>query len=246
MKTEQEIKEAIDQASWGKTKTDALDNLTWDSDNQQVIGRSMLGSIFSITPSGKFYTPFACSNVSEDEASLDEYFHEYLETVASNHDMFIDHYEETIFACVSLELNEVTSDHVWITSDDKKLFEAHLLGGLDNDNSKALALWIQETEGYNLIDILTDITESGDSVDYGKQSYLVLTDEEADTMFSEYCRNYVDDCLDLPEIAKRYFDYEAFECDCSMDGRGHSLASYDSAEECFTYAGTDYYIYRTN
>lgn len=30
-----------------------------------TIGRTYLGSIFSLTPSGKYYTPFACSNVDE-------------------------------------------------------------------------------------------------------------------------------------------------------------------------------------
>lgn len=34
-----------------------------------------LGTVFSLTPSGKYYTPWACSNVEEEEAEEDaEYF----------------------------------------------------------------------------------------------------------------------------------------------------------------------------
>lgn len=34
----------------------------------------------------------------------------------------------------------------------------------------------------------------------------------------DVAQNYVDECYDLPEIAQRYFDYEAFARDLSYDG----------------------------
>ena len=41
-----------------------------------------LGSILSIMPSGKYYMPWACSNVTEEEAAKDEAFREALESEA--------------------------------------------------------------------------------------------------------------------------------------------------------------------
>jgi len=50
-----------------------------DEDNPDGVMRSIyLGSILSITPSGKFYTPFANSNVSLKEAALDELWWDYM------------------------------------------------------------------------------------------------------------------------------------------------------------------------
>ena len=47
----------------------ALNRETWEldpEDSENQIRRVWLGTIFGITPSGKFYTPFACSNVAGD------------------------------------------------------------------------------------------------------------------------------------------------------------------------------------
>lgn len=38
----------------------------FDEESGQYIKRVWLGTIFGLTPSGKFYTPFACSNVAGD------------------------------------------------------------------------------------------------------------------------------------------------------------------------------------
>lgn len=48
-----------------------------------------LGSVFSLTPSGKYYTPFACSNVNEKEAREDQEWWEALEKKASEHGLYI-------------------------------------------------------------------------------------------------------------------------------------------------------------
>lgn len=45
---------------------------------------AFLGTCFSLTPSGKYYMPWACSNVTEAEANRDEAWNEALEE-AANH-----------------------------------------------------------------------------------------------------------------------------------------------------------------
>jgi hypothetical protein len=42
-----------------------------------------LGTVFALYPSGKFYTPWACSNVEKWEAEVDEIYGEVLEAEAS-------------------------------------------------------------------------------------------------------------------------------------------------------------------
>ncbi len=50
-----EIRKTLDAESWEEERNDGGDGQT----------RSVfLGTVFSLTPSGKFYTPFACSNVT--------------------------------------------------------------------------------------------------------------------------------------------------------------------------------------
>lgn len=46
-----------------------LDRGSWETDPEDPtceVRRVWLGTIFGVTPSGKFYTPFACSNVAGD------------------------------------------------------------------------------------------------------------------------------------------------------------------------------------
>lgn len=43
------------------------------------VKRVFLGTVFALLPSGKFYTPWACSNVTEDEARKDQEYIERLE-----------------------------------------------------------------------------------------------------------------------------------------------------------------------
>jgi hypothetical protein len=45
---------------------------------------------------------------------------------------------------------------------------------------------------------------------------------------------------------KNYFDDEAWKRDARHDGRGHSLSSYDSAENEEQFNGKWFYIYRLN
>ena len=89
-----------------------------------------------------------------------------------------------------------------------------------------------------------------------KEDYLVLTDEEADVKWDESLDSYIEECI-TPEIDKLSegagnlsyyitFDEETWKRDARMDGRGHSLSSYDGCENEETIEGTTFYIYRTN
>jgi len=74
------------------------------------------------------------------------------------------------------------------------------------------------------------------------QEFMVLTDEEADEAQDESLENYIDECLEIPENMKSYFDRDAWKRDARMDGRGHCLSSYDGEE----HQGGEFFIYRTN
>lgn len=76
----------------------------------------------------------------------------------------------------------------------------------------------------------------------GSQEYLVVTDSEADELWDEDLENYIDDCLEIPESIKPYFDREAWKSDARHDGRAHSLSGYDGNEDEITvYEYTPYF-----
>jgi hypothetical protein len=78
--------------------------------------------------------------------------------------------------------------------------------------------------------------------------YLVLDDDEAEKAWSESIENYYEEYIEpnLEGNLSAYFDYQKWERDAKMDGRGHSLNHYDGSEDEVTVDGTDYYIYRVN
>jgi hypothetical protein len=60
---EQKYRKEIGNWNWDKIVADAKDNPREDFDGNRA-GYFFLGTVFGLTPSGKFYTPFACSNVA--------------------------------------------------------------------------------------------------------------------------------------------------------------------------------------
>jgi len=78
--------------------------------------------------------------------------------------------------------------------------------------------------------------------------YLVLTEVEANDAWEESLDSYLDECVmpELPELAQRYFDRDAWKRDAKHDGRGHSLSGYDGDEHEVKIDGEWYFIYRTN
>lgn len=64
------------------------------ADNQAEYGQSCrsayLGNCLSLSPSGKYYTPFACSNVSVAEALEDAAWYDALDYVAERHGLYVE------------------------------------------------------------------------------------------------------------------------------------------------------------
>ena len=87
--------------------------------------------------------------------------------------------------------------------------------------------------------------EEIDGDDY-RNDYLVLTDSEADKKWEEALDSYLEECVydTIPDWIKGYFDEEAWKRDARMDGRGHSLATYDGHEHYETIENEEFYIYK--
>lgn len=99
--------ELLDGFDWGEILSDALDNPTEDQwgDSENPCGTCYLGDVFSLTPSGKYYQPYACSNVSENEAKLDELWFEALDNIAKMFDGWIESGEGDpcdLFFCINI------------------------------------------------------------------------------------------------------------------------------------------------
>jgi len=135
-----------------------------------------------------------------------------------------------------------------INSELHKLPDQELLSFIENEYSfgapEVICALIKEFELNQ--DQVRTIEESGDyeylSVD--GCDYLAGTDSEMNTLWDEDLENYLDDCL-LPGM-QCYFDRERWKDDARINGRAHSLASYDGNEHWINFDGEDYYFYRTN
>ena len=80
----------------------------------------------------------------------------------------------------------------------------------------------------------------------GNQEYKVFTDAEADREWDISLDSYIDDCMEMTDQVRQYFDAKKWKRDAKMDGRGHSLNHYDGGEEYATINKVDFYIYRNN
>lgn len=74
---------------WARIIKRARLNVETDYEGNTV-GREFLGTVFALYPSGKYYTPFANSNVTEAEAAKDERFGAALEEIAQKHGGWIE------------------------------------------------------------------------------------------------------------------------------------------------------------
>jgi hypothetical protein len=95
-------------------------------------------------------------------------------------------------------------------------------------------------------DDLGDVLIDGTRVTVQGIDYMAGTDEEMDELWDESLDNYLEECVlpELPEMARKYFDNEAWKRDARHDGRGHCLNSYDGTEEEQKINNTWYYAYR--
>jgi len=126
------------------------------------------------------------------------------------------------------------------------LFEG---GGIEDDKDvKRLALLYHRADG-GVVDCNIETVGYDDCVCMvGKEEYLVLDEDERELRWDEQLESYLDDgCIEGADGP--YFDRKAWKRDARFDGAGHSLASYDGAEEEVDTgeAGAGwYYIYRIN
>jgi hypothetical protein len=120
------------------------------------------------------------------------------------------------------------------------------IDGAFGDPEKARAL--AELLDIEPEDVLSSIAHEASCDEYsaGIGEYRVLTDDEADVVWDEYLDSYIDDCLEIPEGMENYFDREAWKRDARMDGRGHSISTYDGSEDEATdpVSGDDFVIFR--
>ncbi len=79
----------MDRFDWDNIKKEVEESEPNRDDYGNLIKSAYLGSCFNIMPSGKYYTPWANSNVTEEEAKQDEEFLEQLEAEANKHGLFI-------------------------------------------------------------------------------------------------------------------------------------------------------------
>ena len=85
-------------------KTNAHDPEMREESDEQYIGRTFLGTVFALAPSGKYYMPWTTNQTAKDEIR-DQAFYEALDTVADEHDLWIENGEGDpcdIFACVAI------------------------------------------------------------------------------------------------------------------------------------------------
>lgn len=114
---------------------------------------------------------------------------------------------------------------------------------LDNEPFKN---WLDENCTLLIDEITEGYSENVFEAEGGE--YIVCDNDEADLLWDESIESYIDDCVlnELPEQYRQYFDNEKFKHDCSFDGRGHTLASYDGHENKSKIDNETYYIYRVN
>ena len=64
------------------------------------------------------------------------------------------------------------------------------------------------------------------------ESYAIGTEDEADEAWEQALESYWDECVlpEVPDWLENYIDYEKWERDAIVDGRGHALSSYDGCE----------------
>ena len=85
------------------------------------------------------------------------------------------------------------------------------------------------------------------TVETEEGEYRFIEEDAIERIHREEIENLVDDCYlsdkNIPEMIKRYFDYDSFARDCRLsDGYGHHFSSYDGSEE----QNGNYFMFRVN
>jgi len=108
-----------------------------------------------------------------------------------------------------------------------------------------LALAINRDEARELTQYLTDV-EADFCIDIDGQEYRFIHDLEIWDIYVEAIKEITEDCYDIKAPTWLAIDWEQTAENCSVDGYGHTFASYDGEELECNFDGANYYIFRTN
>ena len=113
---EQALREAFTDGVEYDPEADIFDRETrgyYDLDELRF-GTTFLGTVFAVYPSGKYYTAWACSNVTEKEAKVDEAFSAALDRVCDKYGISIQEGEgDPCDMFITVELPAGTIEKVW-------------------------------------------------------------------------------------------------------------------------------------
>lgn len=128
---------------WGWIKNEL--NLEHDEPQEDEDGQKFrslfLGTVMSLTPSGKYYLPFACSNVTENEAKLDELWRERLEAEAEKRGLFVFNGEgDPCDIFVGKMMEEELDDEDIPTDEYKRVNDGIDIGGDDDYPTRVMKL----------------------------------------------------------------------------------------------------------
>lgn len=89
----QQYHQEIVQWDWAGIKEDLLAQLSQPDFCVEEFGQkrteTFIGTVSALTPSGKYYMPWACSNVTEREAYRDEQWWAAFESIAESHGLYV-------------------------------------------------------------------------------------------------------------------------------------------------------------
>lgn len=112
------------EIDWNALKEEVLSDVEpeWDEDNEVFVFTQFMGTVMSITPSGKYYTPWASGNVTEEEAEKDQAWWELMEHCCEQFGMYL--YSSEGDPCDILLSTDVSmEDLLKLAEDTKKIVE---------------------------------------------------------------------------------------------------------------------------
>lgn len=164
-----------------------------------------------------------------------DYYH--LKTVPEG---FISSLKATIKKIEALEVER--SEEIIYSTDDELLKIIEEKTDFTGRDAELCAAFVKM---FNLkLDDLASIGIGNDIASVQGTDYIAGNDNEMDEAWEQYLRDSIDDCMEIPDHIRPYFDEERWINDAKIDGRGHCLNHYDGGEESAIINGTWYYAYQ--
>ncbi len=111
------------EIDWNALKEEVLNDVEpeWNEDNEVFVFTQFIGTVMSITPSGKYYTPWT-SNVTEEEAERDQAWWKLMEHCSEQFGMYL-HSSEGDPCDVLLSADMTMEELLKLAEDTKKIVE---------------------------------------------------------------------------------------------------------------------------